>query len=69
MKLIDTKKFTKWYPLYTYTYSCDSFLVQCRKNKTSGYIEFSTTKVSAWSHHIPLGLNAQEQFKKVMEDE
>lgn len=62
------EEFTKWHPLYSYGDNCNSYLVQCRKNLKTGYLHFDTNKVSENSHHVSLGLDPTEQFKKVVED-
>ncbi len=64
--MLKKDKFTNWYPIYSYENHCNCYIVQCRKNLKTGYLYFDVTKIANDSFNIPLKINAEEQFNKVV---
>ena len=64
-KLLFQFNWTKWKPLETYVFNCDSFLILGRINKKTGMCQFKTKRIIKYGR-VYLDFKFNDTFKELL---
>lgn len=66
-----SKSKTLWLPLLVYDHNGNKYLLECRKNKNTGHLEFKNTlingRLNLLHQNITLPVDVKEQLTKLIE--